>query len=449
MHLLRRRVVSILLVLVVCALAPAPAVGQPGPPAHPAPSGEAAFAHVQHLAGTIGPRPTGTPSERQAADYLAAQFRQFGYQVDLHSFQFPHFEARRVELQQLGAVSRSVPAMAFFYSAPSAHGGIEADAVHAGLGRPSDYEGRQVTGAIALVERGSITFGDKVANAAARGAAAVVIYNNQPGGFMVGVLLQPSRIPAVMISREDGLRLVEATQQGRLRVRLLVDTVIETRSTVNVVATKRGSARPEEIIVVGAHYDSVPGSPGANDNASGVAVVLEAARVLAGTPTPRTVQFVLFAAEEIGLFGSVAFAEERRRGVVAMINIDMVGWGSTLMAGSSPGRDETMVNAAIEVARTLGILVNRFRGTGSDHASFERVGIPAVFLHRGVDPHYHRPTDLPSIVDPRNLEEAARLVVGMLLHPALPSAVVDRRRIGVAAPELLVLPQQAQVARVG
>lgn len=446
MRLPVRRVVSVLLALAVCALATTPVVGQPAPRV---PSGEAAFAHVQHLAGTIGPRVAGTASERQAAEYLAAQFRQFGYQVDLHAFRFPYFEARRVELQQLGAASRPVQAVAFFYSAPTVSGGLEADVVHAGLGRPSDYEGRQVTGAVALVERGAITFGDKAANAAARGALAVVVYNNQAEGVMAGALPEPSRIPAVAISREDGLRLVEAAAQGRLRVRLLVDTVLETRSTSNVVATKQGAVRPEEIIVVGAHYDSVPGSPGANDNASGVAVVLEAARVLAGSPTPRTVQFVLFAAEELGLFGSLAFAGERRGGVVAMINIDMVGWGSTLMVGNSPGRGETMVNAAVEVARTLGITVNRFRNTGSDHASFERAGIPAVFLHRGVDPYYHRPTDLPSIVDPRNLEEAARLVVGMLLHPALPSAVVGRRRIGMAAPELPVSPQQAPVARVG
>lgn len=446
MYLLRRRIVSALIVLAVIALAPVPAVGQPVPPA---PSGEAAFAHVQHLAGTIGPRPTGTPSERQAADYLAAQLRRFGYEVDLHSFRFPYFEARRVEMQQLGAASRQIPAMALFYSAPSAPTGLEADVVHVGLGRPSDYEGRQVTGAIALVARGSITFTEKATHAAARGAVAVVIYNSQPEGIMAGVLTQPSRIPAVAISNEDGVRLIEAAQQGRLRVRLLVDTVLETRSTANVVATKRGAARPEEIVVVGAHYDSVPGSPGANDNASGVAVVLEVARVLAGASTPRTIQFVLFAAEELGLFGSAAFAEERRRGVVAMVNLDMVGWGSDLMVGNSPGRDETLVNATLEVARTLGIPASRFRMAGSDHASFERVGIPAVFLHRGVDPHYHRPTDLPPVVDPRNLEEAARLVVGMLLHPAFPSAVVGGWRIGMAAPELPVSPQQASVARVG
>ncbi len=445
MHFPHRRIVSILLVLAVCALAPAPVVGQPAPPA---PSGEAAFAHVQHLAGVIGPRVAGTPSERQAAEYLAAQFRQFGYQADLHSFRFPYFEARRVELLQLSAAPRAVPALIFTYSAPTASGGIEADVVHAGLGLPSDYEGRQVSGAIALVARGSIPFGEKAANAAARGAVAVIIFNSAPEGIMAGTLMQPSRIPAVAISNEEGVRLIEATRQGRLRVRLLVDASTEMRATANVVATKRGTNRPEEIVVVGAHYDSVPGSPGANDNASGVAVVLETARVLAGTPTPRTVQFVLFAAEELGLFGSVAFAQERRRGVVAMINVDMVGWGEALTAGNSPGRDETMVNAAVEVARTLGIPLTRFRSAGSDHASFEQVGIPAVFLHRGVDPHYHRPTDLPPIVDPRNLEEAVRLVVGMLLHPAIPTAVVDRRFIGMVAPELPVGSQQPLVARV-
>ncbi len=446
MHFPYLRIVSILLSLAVCALAPAPAGGQPAPPA---PSGDAAFAHVAHLAGVIGPRVAGTPSERQAAEYLAAQFRQFGYQADIHSFRFPYFEARRVELLALGAPPRAVPAAIFTYSAPTAPGGVEADVVHAGLGRPGDYEGRQISGAIALVARGSITFTEKVSNAAARGAVAVIIFNSAPEGIMAGTLVQPSRIPAVAISNEEGVRLIEATQQGRLRVRLLVDALTEMRTTANVAATKRGATRPEEIVVVGAHYDTVPGSPGANDNASGVAVVLEAARVLAGTPTPRTVQFVLFSAEELGLFGSVAFAQERRRGVVAMINIDMVGWGEALTAGSSPGRDETMVNAAVEVARTLGIPLTRFRSAGSDHASFEQVGIPAVFLHRGVDPHYHRPTDLPPVVDPRNLEEATRLVVGMLLHPAIPTAVVDRRRVGMAAPELPVPAQQTPVARIG
>jgi aminopeptidase YwaD len=375
-------------------------------------SGDSAFAHVQHLAGTIGPRVAGTATERQAAEYLAAQLRQYGYPVEFHSLQFPFFEARAVQVQVLNAAPRTVAAEALLLTTATPAAGIEADVVAAGLGRAEDYEGRRVSGAIVLVERGVITFREKAANAAARGAAAIVVFNNQPG-IVVGTLQQRSEIPAVIISQEDGRQLLEAIQRGGLRLRVQVDAVHETRTTGNVVATKRGTTRPDEIVVVGGHYDSVPRSPGANDNASGTAAVLEAARVLAGIPTPRTVQFVLFAAEELGLYGSAAFASERRQGVVAMINLDMVGWGERLMVGNS-GRDDAIVNQALQAAQQAGIPVTRFRGSASDHVSFERFGIPALFLHRGVDPSYHRPTDVPSNVDPRHLEEAAEFTVAIV-----------------------------------
>jgi len=144
-----------------------------------------------------------------------------------------------------------------------------------------------------------------------------------------------------------------------------------------------------------------------------VAATLEAARVLASIPTPRTVQFVLFAAEELGLYGSAAFASDQRQGVVAMINLDMVGWGERLMVGNT-GRDDAIVNTALQAAQQAGIQVTRFRAGGSDHVNFERAGIPSLMLHRGVDPHYHRPTDAPSNVEPRHLEEASRLVVAIV-----------------------------------
>jgi aminopeptidase YwaD len=377
--------------------------------AQTAPSGETAFAHVQHLAGTIGPRPAGTQSERQAAEYLAAQFRQYGYAVEFHSFQFPFFEARRVDVQVGGQAIRG---QALFFSAATPAAGLEGDVVVAGIGQPADFEGKRVNGAVVLMERGTIPFREKVVNAAARGAAAAVVYNNQPG-IISGTLQRRSEIPAVSISQDDGRRLAEAAQQGRVRMRLLVDTVFETRTTVNVVAGKRGVTRPEEIIVVGAHYDSVPAAPGANDNASGIAAILEAARVLANVRLNRTVQFVAFAAEELGLYGSSAFAGERRQGVVAMLNLDMVGWGERLMIGAS-GRDESVVDAAERVAQRLSIAVTRFRSGSSDHVSFERHGIPAVFFHRGIDPYYHRAGDVPANVTPRHLEEAARLAAGLV-----------------------------------
>jgi aminopeptidase YwaD len=382
--------------------------------AQPAPAGASAFAYVQHLAGVIGPRVAGTAGERQAAEYLAAQLRQYGYAVEFQTFPFPFFETRQVQVQVLGASTRSIPAQALLLSTSTPAAGLEAEVVPAGIGRPEDFEGKRVNGAIVLVERGTLTFREKVVNAASRGAAAVVVYNNQ-SGIIPGTLQRASEVPAVIISQDDGQQLLEAAQRGAVRLRLLVETVNDTRSTVNVVATKRGTGRPNEIVVVGGHYDSVPGSPGANDNASGTAVTMEAARVLASGPTARTVQFVLFAAEELGLYGSAAFAgSERRQGVVAMINSDMVGWGDRLMVGNSTGRDDGIVATAAQVAQRLGIQVNRTRAGNSDHTSFERAGVPSIFLHRGVDPHYHRPTDVPANVEPRHLEETARLIVGLV-----------------------------------
>ena len=395
--------------------------------AQTAPSGASAFNHVQHLAGVIGPRVAGTAGDRQAAEYMATQFRQYGYAVEFHTFQFPFFEVRQVQMQVAGAQPRTIQAEALLLTAATPAAGLEAEVVSVGLGRPEDFEGRRVTGAIVLAERGVLTFREKMANAASRGAIAIIVYNNQPG-IVPGTLQQRAEIPAVTVSQDDGRQLVDAAQAGSLRVRLMVDVVNETRSTANVVATKRGTTRPNEIIVIGGHFDSVPRSPGANDNASGVATLMEAARVLASVPTARTIQFVPFSGEELGLFGSSAFATERRQGVVAMINLDMVGWGERLMVGNSPGRDSSAVDTALQAAQRLGIEVNRFRAGASDHVSFERHGIPTVFFHRGVDPAYHRPTDVPANVDPKHLDEAARLLVALIqdLSQARSSATPGR-----------------------
>ena len=92
----------------------------------------------------------------------------------------------------------------------------------------------------------------------------------------------------------------------------------------------------------------------------------------------------------------------------------MVGWGERLMLGNSPGREGNAVDTAVQIAQRLGIEVNPFRAGGSDHVSFERHGIPTVFFHRGIDPAYHRPTDVPSNVDPKHLEEAVRLLVAVI-----------------------------------
>jgi aminopeptidase YwaD len=178
------------------------------------------------------------------------------------------------------------------------------------------------------------------------------------------------------------------------------------------VATRPGGPKT---LVIGGHIDSVAAGPGANDNASGTAVVLELARVMAARPTPYTLTFIGFDAEEIGLVGSNYYvsqlSEEQRRSIVGMINLDMVGVGDTSRVG---GTDALVTLAQAEASRSglaLGVLGE---GGGSDHASFIRAGIPGLFIYRSNDPNYHSPNDKAQYVDPANLQIAGQLALDVV-----------------------------------
>src|SRR5262249_47550677 len=102
-----------------------------------------------------------------------------------------------------------------------------------------------------------------------------------------------------------------------------------TTNTANVVATLRGTVNPELVYVVSSHYDSVADGPGADDDSSGTAALLEAARALAGHPLPATVIFASMTGEEAGLLGSREFvrrAVDAKLQVTGVLNNDMIGW---------------------------------------------------------------------------------------------------------------------------
>ncbi len=377
-------------------------------------SGQRAFVHVRELAG-LGPRPAGTDAERRAADYVADRLREMGYRVEAMVFSFPYFETLQVALEVTAPVRFSLNPRTFLYS-PSTEGSLSAPLVFAGFGRPEDFREVEVQGHVVLVQRGEITFLEKVENAARAGARAVIVYNHESGP-LVGTLTRRSSIPAVAVSREEGLRLRELLTRGQVVVSLVVNTLLETRTARNVVAILPGQQGGR--VLVGAHMDSVEQSPGANDNASGVGVALEVARLLRSQPPPWTVEVVAFGAEELGLFGSKAYAgSERVRGLRAMLNLDMVGVGERLFVGNA-GSDRRVVDAALEAARHLGVRLETRRMGSSDHVSFEQVGVPAAMLHRPGDPNYHSPEDTPDKIRPDLLSPVVHLAAAVLRSPSL------------------------------
>ena len=394
----------------VAQAAPAAAESQPVAPAPVDFSGLQAKLHVDVLAGEIGSRPAGSEAQGRAQQYVLEQLRALGYEAELQPFPITYYDDRGATLTIAGALGSTPAASTLAYS-PG--GTVEGELVDVGLARPGDFHPGGLRGKIALIRRGSIRFSEKVENVAAAGAIAAIIYNSQPGNFS-GSLASSSSIPAVSLSLEDGEALAGQVARGSVAARIVVDAAIEQRTAANVVGTRPGGPRT---IVIGGHLDSVPAGPGANDNASGTAVMLELARVLAARPSPYTLKFVAFDAEEIGLLGSAhmvgQLGEAERRAVRAMINLDMVGVGDQPLLGGS----EELTRLAFPIAAGLGEPA-RPLGDGlngaSDHASFLRAGIPAIFLYRAEDPNYHSPADRTEYVDPANLDHAGRLALGVL-----------------------------------
>ncbi len=221
-------------------------------------------------------------------------------------------------------------------------------------------------------------------------------------------------------------------------------------SGANLIVEIRGGTRPEEIVVIGAHYDSFDGSPGADDNASGVAGTLAIARRLAGAKPARTLRFVLFANEEPPHFqtaemGSWQYAKrchERGETIVAMLSLEMLGYYNAArgsqqyppaIAALYPDTGDFIAFAGNLKSRAL---VRRCTASFRRHARFpaESAALPEVipqigwsdqwsFWHFGWpalmvtdtalfrNPHYHMPSDTPETLD---YDSMARVVEGLL-----------------------------------
>ena len=188
----------------------------------------------------------------------------------------------------------------------------------------------------------------------------------------------------------------------------------------NVVA--RWPGQVEHPLVIGAHMDTVPGSPGANDNASGVAVILEAARLAAGKEQARYIRWVAFGSEEFGDDGRHHVGSEvyvRRMGPEARerspgaLSVDMIADGKPLLTGSfgiGPRILGRMVYDRIERNSKIAMRYETLCDC-TDNGPFEHAGIPGAFLYSGNEPDYHSPSDIPPNLRPRHLKRSGRALL--------------------------------------
>ncbi|ULM95071.1 M20/M25/M40 family metallo-hydrolase [Peribacillus frigoritolerans] len=377
------------------------------------------------------PRAAGTEGELRAVKYIESQFKSLGFETKVQPFPiYDTVQNVKVKIgdSDLGGTPRALSG--------SISGKVTAELVNVGKAKPEEV-GENVSGKIALIERGDITFVEKVQNVLNKGAVGVIMYNNSPSGNNFGQVSAGQNIPAIAITQAQGLELVEQLKTKQITSTLEVGKAERIEKTsYNVIASLKPKANKDngQIVTVGAHHDSVPGGPGANDDASGVSAVLELARILAKTPIDTEIRFLTFGSEERGLVGSSFYADSLPKEdvdrMVAHFQMDMIGGrdaGEDNPAGglimyTIDGKKNLVTDLGSSAgARTMDVAIPYGQLGRSDHQPFHELGIPsALFIHSPVEPWYHQPTDTLDKISKEKLQQAAEIVGASVYQIARP-----------------------------
>jgi Zn-dependent M28 family amino/carboxypeptidase len=310
-----------------------------------------AFEHLAALQAIAdangGTRASGTPGYDASVDYVAGLLDAAGYDVERQEFDYPFFEVITDSLT-IDGETPDFDTMTYSGSGEVTSGNVVpvdlsiADPAASTSGcEAADYDPALFTGDadIALVQRGACSFALKATNAEAAGAEAVLVFNQgTPGredlffGTLGGIGVT---IPVMSLDFATGVELSTPGED----VSLSVEAVNEIRTTANVIAEMTG-VNDDNVVMAGAHLDSVPEGPGIQDNGSGSTAILALALQLAesGKFTPQnTLRFAWWGAEEAGLVGSYEYftnadfgllnrpdADEQVARIAAYLNFDMI-----------------------------------------------------------------------------------------------------------------------------
>ena len=422
--------------------APEPTVAPVADPASQKAISEAAdevYGLLRELVDELGYRVSGTPGELKAAEILKERFGAFGYSAELQTFTVDYFDLMGfvqgqrdlAAIMVQSPVQLSIPGIPLSTAPKGGEGTGPLTPVPLESG--DQAAAMDLDGKVALIQAAEISLADpamvrklqsRVDDAAQAGAVAAVIDGSAAVGMqgyrpLVGV---PSPIPALMVPTAPP-GVTNPMSQAPLGIEIVVSVQIKTKmvESQNVIAVLEGGG--DGVVVVGAHYDIVPQTElGPNDNATGNAIVLSLAKALAAESLTYTVEFILFGAEEIGLYGSARYigaqSETEPGQIKAMVNFDVVGTGPYIaMVGNSE-----LTDLALEKASDLGIKAQIGMlppGASSDHQSFERVGVPVLMLYAPDASRIHTPEDRLEFVQPERLGEAFLMAEAMLLSPEL------------------------------
>jgi len=399
-------------------------------------SADSAYRHIENISG-LGIRLAGSKGDIRTKEYIEKMCQDYGLYTCCEEFEADCFEPVSFKLLIKEPINKNIECQPMIFSPSSPKGGITAEVIEVDHGQEEDYKSRDVKNKIVIFKRNpdipKDTFFNEVCTASKHGALGAIMVNYQSWPFngtletgyfnpqMRLLPIKPNPIPAIGISLEDGLYIRTLLNKNKIvKIHFLVQTIIEKRVVYNVRCILPGNSLPEERIIICGHRDS-EGNKGANDNASGLAIMLELARVMAKYPNKRTIEFLATGCEEIVSLGSWEYCKlhsNTLKNIIAVLNIDMVGVGDELhliTKGIWPDKilksPEWLYLFVNKVAQELNYKT-KFGicelGT-SDEGRFLDAGVPALFFWKPGDERYHSILDILKYVDPNTLKTVAEI----------------------------------------
>jgi len=414
-----------------------------------------AYRQLEHLTENIGPRPSGSRQAKAAAEYVGAELRKLGLEVQLEEVKVPHWvrgeeKAELVEYPgQAPETTQKIVLTALGGSTSTEAGGVTADVVVVNNFDELQAMGREkVSGKIVLFNEvfdkrksaaglAFVAYGEAVRYrgagpkvAAEQGAVAALVRSVGDADFRLPHTgwSAPAGIPAGAVAAEDADLIAHLAAEGKVRMHLtLTPEKLPDETGYNVIGDLKGSEHPEQIVVVSGHLDSWDLGTGAIDDGAGVAVAMEAAEILQKLRLrpKRTLRVIAWMDEESGGAGSQKYGKDH-----AAEFPDHVGAIESDAGAAHPlGFDIKMSAQAAELLHPVLDVLQSFGATamqpssyppGADIAGMSTAGVPALGLMqdgRTYFHYHHTAADTLDKVDPDELQEnaAAMAVMGYAL----------------------------------
>ncbi len=440
--------------------------------------------NLEYISDNIGPRLTGSPQLKAANDWTAEMFKKYGLtNVHLESWKIGHSWIRGTAKARIVAPAEHPLTIASAGWAPGTNGPIRGPVVYFDAQKKEDFEKfrGKLKGAVLITSKPEPLSppqkdepyedvsrpmqaplprkGDPIppspfANfaAAARerneffkqeGVAAVLRDSNKPHALlnMTGVggeKFDIGPIPTAFITGEGYRMIFRLLQHGPVEVELeMTNTIADGPMDVyNTVGEIRGSEKPDEVVILGAHLDSWDLGTGSTDNGTGSAAVLEAARALAklDLKPKRTIRFVLFSGEEEGLVGSKRYVEAHKDELdkISGVLVHDTGTGKVLTLGLHDNyQDRQIVDQVLSPLGDLKLLEPSIvRAFGTDHASFDDAGVPGFFcIQDGAEytKTHHSQSDTFDKVWKDELNQGAQVLAAWAYNTAQLPEMLPRR----------------------